>query len=109
MQRASRDFVTLWTRMPRVLPEDFASLLVLYLRRKKLSFAEFSGLVSRSKNYTAGVVRGRHAPPLEDLRKWAKVLELNAEEWKQFEEEAWLAHSPAPLVERYRELKKRLS
>jgi transcriptional regulator with XRE-family HTH domain len=108
MQRARGLTETLFTRILDVLPEDFASLLVLYLKRKRLKYAEFSGLIGRSKNYTAGLVNGRHAPPLEDLKKWSKVLGLNEEEWKQFEEEAWLAHCPHPLVERYRAMKKQL-
>ncbi len=69
---------------------------------------EFSNLVGRSKNYTSGILNDRYKPPLDDLKQWSKVLGLSPEEYKQFEEEALLAHAPPPLVDRYRSMKRAL-
>lgn len=88
-----------------MLIQDFGYLLALFIKRRGLTFASFSVMVGRSKNYATGVVGGRHAPPLDELKAWAEALKLNAEEFEMFEEEALLAHCPAALVERYRRLK----
>lgn len=108
MQRASRLIPTLWTKVVAVQGTDFASWLVVYLGRRGLKYSEFSTLIGRSKNYTAGFLGGRFAPPLEDLPKWGEVLGLTPQEYALFEEEAWLAHSPPQLVKRYRAMKRKL-
>jgi len=88
--------------------DRFSHLLMGYVADKQWTLTTFSLKVKRSKNYATGLINKRHKPPLEDLPMWGQVLGLNAAQYAEFEEEAWLVHAPPPLVARYRELKKKL-
>lgn len=83
----------------------------MLLAERGLSAAEFARMVGVSKGWPANICSGRQKPPgdLEEIAKWALVLQLNGTDVDEFMELALLEHAPSEIRLRYLSMKHELT
>lgn len=73
----------------------FARVLVKAIKDAGFNQASFAEAVGVSPAFISQVKSGIRTPPLEDISKWAKTLDIRGTERKRFIQLANLEHCPA--------------